>query len=156
MDHLSRTCVAAGLQQPTREHDGPPYRSLFGLAPDGVCTALSVARKAVSSCLAFSPLPVSRWFVFCCTFLKVTFTGRYPASCPAELGLSSPAHKSRSDPSENSEIFTIIFSAQTRRSYDSGVIAECGDGDLRKRNFFTEYISGYLTAKRLQKLFSRS
>ena len=28
---------------------------------------------------------------FCCTFLRVTSTGRYPASCPVKPGLSSPA-----------------------------------------------------------------
>ena len=27
---------------------------------------------------------------FCCTSLGVTSTGRYPASCPVKLGLSSP------------------------------------------------------------------
>ena len=27
---------------------------------------------------------------FCCTFLRVASTGRYPASCPVKLGLSSP------------------------------------------------------------------
>ncbi len=51
-----------------------------------------------------SPLPCCRWsltppfhpyrqrrrFLFCCTFLEVTLTGRYPASCPAKPGLSSP------------------------------------------------------------------
>jgi len=26
--------------------------------------------------------------VFCATFLQVTLTGRYPAHCPAEFGLS--------------------------------------------------------------------
>src|SRR5438132_12959156 len=53
------------------------------------------------------PLPVARWaltppfhpdlrrrsgsggFIFCGTFLEVSLTGRYPASCPAEPGLSS-------------------------------------------------------------------
>jgi len=52
------------------------------------------------------PLPDARWaltppfhpygpvcrgarYVFCGTFLEVTLTGRYPASCPVELGLSS-------------------------------------------------------------------
>ncbi len=28
---------------------------------------------------------------FCCTFLRVASTGRYPASCSAEPGLSSPS-----------------------------------------------------------------
>ena len=29
-------------------------------------------------------------YVFCATFLQVTLTGRYPAHCPTEFGLSSP------------------------------------------------------------------
>src|SRR4029079_1628539 len=29
-------------------------------------------------------------YIFCATFLQVTLTGRYPAHCPAEFGLSSP------------------------------------------------------------------
>jgi hypothetical protein len=28
-------------------------------------------------------------YIFCATFLQVTLTGRYPAHCPAEFGLSS-------------------------------------------------------------------
>ena len=36
-------------------------------------------------------LTLAGGFLFCCTFLKVAFTGRYPASCPAEPGLSSCA-----------------------------------------------------------------
>ena len=64
---------------------------LSGLAPDGVYTAFPVTREAVSSYLAFSPLPVRKQAViFCCTILGVTSTGRYPASCPVEPGLSSP------------------------------------------------------------------
>lgn len=91
-DHLSWTPVARRLTRPTRKHDGPPYRFLFGLAPDGVYMALSVTREAVSSYPAFSPLPANRLAVyFCCTFLGVASTGRYPASCPLELGLSSQA-----------------------------------------------------------------
>lgn len=35
---------------------------------------------AVSSYLTFSPLPFKTAVIFCCTFLKVTLTGRYPAS----------------------------------------------------------------------------
>jgi hypothetical protein len=51
------------------------------------------AGSAVGSCSTFSPLPsrvasVGR-SILCCTFLEVSFTGRYPASCPAEPGLSS-------------------------------------------------------------------
>ena len=35
-DHLSGPAVANRLKRPTRKHGGPPYRSLFGLASDGV------------------------------------------------------------------------------------------------------------------------
>ena len=46
-NHSSGTCVAAGLEQPTRKARGPRVGrsrarpSLFGLAPDGVCRAAS-------------------------------------------------------------------------------------------------------------------
>ena len=92
--HLSWAGVATGLTRPTRKHDGPPYRFLFGLAPDGVYRALPVTRKAVGSYPAFPPLPrrkANAAVYFCCTGLGVTSTGRYPASCPMELGLSSQA-----------------------------------------------------------------
>lgn len=74
--------------------DGPSSNAfLFGLAPDGVCLAARVAACPVSSYLTFSPLPCgvspARRFVLCCTFLGVTPTRGYLASCPVELGLSS-------------------------------------------------------------------
>ncbi len=43
--------------QPTRKHDGPPYCFLFGLASDGVYTALSVTSQAVSSYPTIPPSP---------------------------------------------------------------------------------------------------
>ena len=57
----------------------------------GFTSAASVTRNAVSSYLAFSPLPDILAVLFCCTGLGVTSTGRYPASCPMKPGLSSPA-----------------------------------------------------------------
>ena len=40
----------------------------------------------------FHPYHGKPWrFLFYCTFLGVTPTGRYPASCPVKPGLSSPA-----------------------------------------------------------------
>src|SRR3989442_2228997 len=78
---------------------------LFGLAPCGVLPATRVATGAVRSYRTFSPLPVRgtgaleyvlrgsrppyRRYVFCATVLQVTLTGRYPAHCPAAVGLSS-------------------------------------------------------------------
>jgi len=66
--------------------------------------ATDVATGAVRSYRTFSPLPAfaltgfgaaslaaCRWrYVFCATVLRVAPTGRYPAHCPAEFGLSSP------------------------------------------------------------------
>lgn len=52
---------------------------------------LPVARWALTP--PFHPYPTATnrrgRFAFCCTFLEVSLTGRYPASCPAEPGLSS-------------------------------------------------------------------
>ena len=45
---------------------GPPSNApLFGLAPDGVCHASPVTRTAVSSYLAFSPLPLDKLGAVC-------------------------------------------------------------------------------------------
>ncbi|KJZ82859.1 hypothetical protein ClosIBUN22A_CONTIG208g01667 [Clostridium sp. IBUN22A] len=58
----------------------------------------------VSSYLTFPPLPKFPQAVYlCCTFLQVTLTGRYPAPCPTELGLSSPRSKSSSDCTSHSQ-----------------------------------------------------
>ena len=83
--------------------------SLFGLASDGVYTALSVTREAVSSYLAFSPLPAKQAVIFCCTGLGVTSTGRYPASCPLKPGLSSPAAFRHLQPRLSVLLITTVF-----------------------------------------------
>ena len=64
--HSSGPGVAARLKRPTRggasfrTHDPGRSRRLFGLASGGVCRADVVTDAAVSSYLAFSPLPVPR------------------------------------------------------------------------------------------------
>lgn len=64
--------------------------SLYGLAPGGVYMAPLVTQGTVSSYLAFPPFPIFRQVVyFCCTFLRVTSTGYYPAPCSMEPGRSS-------------------------------------------------------------------
>jgi hypothetical protein len=65
--HLGRRLPAASSDLPDDRRSGPlrglpalargGLAILFGLAPDGVCPATPVARDAVSSYLAFSPLP---------------------------------------------------------------------------------------------------
>lgn len=96
-DHLSVRAIAGGIERPTRTPTGQAARALscgvlLGLAPDGACRADSVARTAVSSCLAISPLPALRRAVsFCCAIRRISAPGRYPASCLAVPGLSSLA-----------------------------------------------------------------
>ena len=57
-----------------RPRDGPSLGPLFGLAPNGVFRAASLALGAVGSCPTFSPLPRPKpWrFVFCGTFRQST------------------------------------------------------------------------------------
>src|ERR1700743_2669172 len=61
--HSSATPVARRLKQPTRTAPRTragacaPLPSLFGLAPGGVCRAVSVAEDAVRSYRTVSPLP---------------------------------------------------------------------------------------------------
>ena len=57
-DHLSRPAVTNRFKRPTRERDGQPHSPLFGLASSGVYRACFVTKTAVSSYLAFPPLPV--------------------------------------------------------------------------------------------------
>lgn len=57
----------------------------------GFTYALLVTKEAVVSYTALPTLPNQSAVYFCCTVLRVTSTGRYPASCPTKPGLSSPA-----------------------------------------------------------------
>ena len=84
------------VQQVPARAPGLLVASLFGLAPCGVLPATSLTAGAVRSYRTFSPLLTfalagfGERYVFCATVLQVTLTGRYPAHCPAEFGLSSP------------------------------------------------------------------
>jgi len=90
----------AVLSRISRRKPAARVASLFGLAPCGVWPAIDLAADAVRSYRTFSPLPTSaspfgeasaRRYIFCATVLQVAPTGRYPAHCPLEFGLSSPA-----------------------------------------------------------------
>jgi len=91
--HSSRPAVADGLEQPTRElRTGRPRALSYSvLLRVGFTEHPASPRDLVSSYLTVSPLPrpKARRFAFCGTVLLVTETGRYPAPCPAESGLSS-------------------------------------------------------------------
>src|SRR5438105_2753321 len=77
--HSSGPRIAARLKRPTRRFDAPSRHvlrrtrgpSLFGLAPCGVCPARCITAAAVRSYRTFSPLPVTRRYVFCGTFRRV-------------------------------------------------------------------------------------
>ena len=91
--------------------DGPPTLCSVLLRMGFTC-ALSVTRKAVVSYTALPPLPAKLAVHFCCTFLGVASTGRYPASCPVEPGLSSPASFRNLQP--RLSVLLIIFKFKKR------------------------------------------
>ena len=117
---MSGVIIYLVLMLPPGSSDLPESRRatvcfLFGLASDGVYTAFSVTRQAVVSYTAFSPLPL-RAVIFCCTFLGVTSTGRYPASCPMKPGLSS---------SEPFRLFSRDHLACLRKCYFNIIALRC-------------------------------
>jgi hypothetical protein len=107
-DHSSSPAIAGGIKQPTRgsgtgrSWNRPrlpatdPASPYLALLRAGFCLPpmLPPARCALTA--PFHPYSPSRAFaregeryIFCATFLRVAPTGRYPAHCPAEFGLSS-------------------------------------------------------------------
>src|SRR6185436_20991164 len=73
--------------------DALPYLALLlaGFAePPRSPGALVGSYPTVSPLPDAGVAPGARRSVFCGTFLPVTGTGRYPAQCPVEFGLSSP------------------------------------------------------------------
>ena len=97
--YLVRLSPAASSDLP-ESRPGKPVALCLVLLRMGFTYAPSVTRRAVVSYTAFPPLPgIPRRealsadggaVYFYCTGLGVTSTGRYPASCPAKPGLSSP------------------------------------------------------------------
>jgi hypothetical protein len=76
---------------PESSSEQPSNALLFGLAPGGVCRAPDVTvgtGELLPHRFTLTPSETGR-FAFCGTFLLVTETGRYPAPCPVESGLSS-------------------------------------------------------------------
>ena len=91
-DHLSWPDVAEQAHAITRSVAGR-----YLLLPHQSCTERGLQGARVASCPGellprLSTLTAKQAAVyFCCTFLGVASTGRYPASCPVKPGLSSPA-----------------------------------------------------------------
>ena len=103
-DHSSSPAIADGIEQPTRRlrtgrPQAPPYLVLLraGFSLPFPLRGTRCALTAPFHPCRPAPGGAGRRYVFCATFLQVTLTGRYPAHCPAEFGLSSPpgaAHRS--------------------------------------------------------------
>ena len=94
---MSRIIIYLGLPLPASSSDLPKGTTGRRIAFYAVLLRMGFTWLALlpgqrwSLTHAFPPLPVKPAVYFCCTFLRVTPTGRYPASCPAKPGLSSPA-----------------------------------------------------------------
>ncbi len=108
--HFSRTRIAACLKRSV-----PGGRRAASYLPIRSCSrrglpGTAVACRPVSSCLTLSPLPGAETgrSALCCTFLWLAPTGRYPASCPAEPGLSSPAFAAATIRTTPNELYTIL------------------------------------------------
>ena len=97
-NHSSSPAITGGIQRPTRRlRTGspitPPYLALLRA---GFCLPPVLPRARCALTAPFHPYPPPRRrreggrYIFCATFLQVALTGRYPAHCPAEFGLSSP------------------------------------------------------------------
>src|SRR6185436_7673249 len=86
---LSSTLALAGAGETS-----PPYLVLLRA---GFCLPSALRQTRCALTAPFHPYPAfapcgasARRYVFCATFLQVAPTGRYPAHCPVEFGLSSP------------------------------------------------------------------
>ena len=98
--HLSGPLLTEQINAvyPRHKRAVPP---LFDFAPDEACRAETVADSAVGSYPTFSPLPACNHAGVAVCFLLRLLSGAmlppgcYPASCPAEPGLSSPLPKAR-------------------------------------------------------------
>ena len=73
-----------------RSRDGPSHGPLFGLAPDGVYRAASLALGAVGSYPTFSPLPRPKpWrYIFCGTFRQPALASGLPECIPGGTGVT--------------------------------------------------------------------
>ena len=121
-DHSSSPGIADGIQQPTRKPQAGrpgtlPYLVLLRV---GFCVPrlLPAARCALTA--PFHPCHAgargardSRRYVFCSTFRRVAPPGNYPAHCPVEFGLSSPAGASSCPRTRRLPMAAVIRSTAT-------------------------------------------
>ena len=93
-----------------------PAPSLFGLAPNGVCRACRITAASGGLLLHRFTLTACAAVCFLWRCPRVAPPGRYPASCPAEPGLSSPSLAACSDdPSRSRRKIQSIFNLKPLR-----------------------------------------
>jgi hypothetical protein len=104
-DHSSSPGIAGGVEQPTRRlRTGRPRSpSYLVLLRAGFCLPLLLPGARCALTAPFHPYSRPRErrrgrYVFCATVRRVAPPGYYPAHCPAEFGLSSPARTSHRSP----------------------------------------------------------
>ncbi len=103
---LSRTIISLGLLLPTTsrrlpesyppkaKRNEPLLTLLLGVAPDGACRAVPVARKRGGLLPHhFTLTRQGERYLFCGAIRRVAPPGCYPASCSVESGLSSKPAK---------------------------------------------------------------
>ena len=103
---LGRLSPAASSDQP--EAGGPRHRFCSVLLRMGFTEPPLLPGERWSLTPPFHPYRPKPAVSFCCTFLGVASTGRYPASCPVKPGLSSSAAFRRMQP-RSSVLLNTVF-----------------------------------------------
>ena len=138
-DHSSSPAIAGGIKRPTRRLGRAIQPAVFCWAPPylvllraGFCLPPVLPRARCALTAPFHPYPshvlrrASGRYFFCATVLQVALTGRYPAHCPAEFGLSSRLRlrlrrgrlpKKPVPPSREARRRTAVWLTATRRLY---------------------------------------
>src|SRR5436190_2317784 len=105
---------------------GPAVLPLFCLAPHGVFPAIPLTRDAVSSYLAFSPLPAlfskNRRYLFCDTFRQ------------RSLSRTPPAHSTRHTAVWCSDFPLVGLTTHQRSSAINPSLAQSGNSQNRELN----------------------
>ena len=124
---LSWTAIYLGLPLPVRlvrhyQSLSGPLVALFGLVPDGVYICPPCCQGGGALLPHLSTLASYEAVYFCCTFPGVASAGRYPASCPMVLGLSSCRIAARGCPAYS----WIIYASFSSSGGASGVSSATG------------------------------
>ena len=133
---------------PESSSEQPSNALLFGLAPGGVCRAPDVTvgtGELLPHRFTLTPPEAGR-FAFCGTFLLVAETGRYPAPCPVESGLSSRSVWRNRRPSALLQIQLPKISDAHRAMHDRSASLVC---HLRGHGSHHPFVGLFVAAQRV-------